>query len=435
MRNHDSKHNTRHTGRNVWIVVLILVILLIITLAMIGAFLSGLSGEDRNIIPLFYEGDREIVQEGGWSYIRVEENPELVAEDDQVRWKVDTIVDLFKASYANALGKVTVESANGGKVIAPGTANSYEFSLKNTGNISLDYTMHLGSVFTLSNQALPVQVRLRSGDRWILGGENAWVQPDTLTGVAETATMVVNQYATYTFEWQWPYESGADDARLLGDLNDTLIGNAAVEQDVEFQLKIMVQSMVTPGAVPVGSQGEALMTPLTLWNVLSRIVFPGLLLGIGIFLLLLLFWRTPVYVTGFLPGAGELCLGRKKDTLRPDGRFVFPKIYMGKHDLTLDPAQCRIRLKRKRKLPGITFESKDDLLVITIGRKVRAIELYLLPTLAIRQDEWAAIDKDHNVITPAGVKEPDENKENTTPGGLHISKDGKLEIEAFAAVK
>lgn len=93
-------------------------------------------------------------------------------------------------------------------------------------------------------------------------------------------------------------------------------------------------------------------------------------------------------------------IGRKKDTLRLNGRFLFPRIYMGRHNLTLGETQRRIRLMRQRDLQGIAFESRDDLLVIAIGEKVRAIELYLLPTLTVRQEEWAAIDKDHNVITP-----------------------------------
>ncbi len=421
MSDNGSKQNIRHTGRNIWIVVLILLILLIVTLALIGAFLGKLSGGEGNIISLFGKNP-----EDGSGAVQAEGSPELSIQDGQARWEVDTTVDLFKNAYANQQGEITVKSADGGKVIAPGTANTYEFSLKNTGSISLDYTMKLDSAFTLSNQELPVQVRVRSGDRWIFGGENDWARPGDLTEVTETGTLAVNKYVTYAFEWQWPYESGTDDT-LLGDLNDTLIGNAAAEQEVEFRLNIGVQSVVTPGAVPDGLQSEEPR------SVPSGLVFLGL--GILLLLLLLLFWRTPVYVTGFLPGEGELCIGRKKDTLRPDGRFLFPKIYMGKRRLTLGEVQYRIRLKRKRKLPGLAFEQKDDLLVITVGRRVRAIELYLLPTLAVRQDEWAAIDKDHNVISPAGVKEPDENKENTTPGGLHIDKDGNLEIEAFAAVK
>lgn len=424
MRDNGSKQSTRHTGRNIWIVVLILVIILIITLALMGGFLSGLSGKEGNIIPLFSGESRE----DGAGSIRKGDSPELVIEDGQASWEVDTSVDLFKAAYANAQGEITAKSADGEKIIAPGTANSYEFSLKNTGNISLDYTMKLDSMFALTNQELPMQIRLHSGDRWLLGGANDWAKPEDLTSVTETGTLEVNQYVIYAFEWQWPFESGADDT-LLGDLNDTLIGNAAVEQDVMFQLNIGVQSTVTPGAMGDGIREEEPR------NILNRTVLLALLiLGLGFLLLLvLLLWRRPVYVTGFLHGTGELCLGRRKDTLRLDGRFLFPRIYMGRHSLTLGETQRRIRLQRRRELQGIAFESQDDLLVITIGKKVRAVELYLLPTLTVRQEEWAAIDKDHNVITPEGVQEPDENKENTTPGGLHIGKDGKLDIEPIAA--
>ncbi len=431
MSDNRSKQNIRRTGRNIWIAVGILAILVIITLALIAAYLSGLSDRDRHIIPLFYEGEREIVRKKGLSYIEVEGSPELVAEDEDARWEVNTSVDLFKNAYANDRGEITVESADGGKVIAPGTGHAYEFSLKNTGNVSLDYALRLGSVFSLSNRELPVRVRLRSGDRWVPGEGDGWIHPDELSDVEETGTVDVNQYVTYTFEWQWPYESGVDDVQILNDLNDTVIGNTAVKQEVTFRLDIQVEATTTPGKAAVDREGKEILKSLTLWNVLTWVVFPG----IGLLILLLLFWRTPVYVTGFLPGVGELSLGRKKDTLAPDGRFVFPKVYMGKRKLTLGQSEYRIRLKRKRKLPGIAFEQKDDLPVITLGRRVRAVELYLLPTLAVRQEQWAAIDKDHNVITPMGVKEPDENKENTTPGGLHISKNGSLEIKQRIAVK
>lgn len=190
--------------------------------------------------------------------------------------------------------------------------------------------------------------------------------------------------------------------------------------------------------------------PTTLQEFLPWLVFLGVLLGVmlGILLLLLIFWRAPVYVTGFLPDAGELRIGRKKDTLRSNGRFVFPKVYMGKHTLTFEQSKYRIRLKRRKKidqedrqeqqeekeLRGIAFEVKDDLLTIYIGKKVTAIELYLLSDLTVRQQEWAAIDEDHNVITPAGVQEPDEDGNNTTPGGLHIDENGVLDVDVDESV-
>ncbi len=430
MGNKSSKQNIRH-GRNVWIVALILVILLIVTLALIGALLSGRISKDRHIIPLFYEGDREIIREGGLRYIRAKKVPYLEARDGQTRWEIDTEVDLFKSAYANEQGDITAESVDGDKIIAPGTSSRYEFALKNTGNVSMDFIMKLDSMFTLSNRELPVEVRLHSGNRWILGGENVWVRPNELNDVIETGAVAVNQYAVYVFEWRWPFESGEGDELWHNDVRDTWMGNVSLEQDVVFQLEIEILSTMTPGAVPVSSGGLELLTPLTLWNVLNWVVFPGLLAA----LILLLFLRRPVYVTGFVPAVGELCLGRKKDVLRPDGRFLFPRVYMGKRGLTLGQAQRRIRLKRKRKLQGIAVETKDDLLTITIGGKIRAIELYLLSDLVVRQDDWAAIDKDHNVITPEGVTPPNEDKENATPGGLHISKKGEVDIEAFAAAK
>lgn len=202
-----------------------------------------------------------------------------------------------------------------------------------------------------------------------------------------------------------------------------------VEPTAEPTIAPTAEPTVRP--TPVPSQEPP--APQRSRNLLPWLLLLGLL---GIFLLLLLiFWRRPVYVTGFLPGAGELSLGRKRDALRPDGRFVFPRIYMGKRDLALDQAQCRVRLKRQKDLEGIAFEQEDEVLVIAIGKKVKAIELYLLPDLTVRQDEWAAIDKDHNVITPAGVKAPDEEGENTTPGGLHIDRNGELGVVEFAAVK
>ena len=196
MRDNDSKQNIRHTGR-IWIIVLILVMILMITLALIGAILRGLSDGDRNIIPLFYSGDREIVQKGALSYIRWEETPEMLAHDGQVNWETNTKVDLFKAAYANDQGEITVESGDGKKVIAPGTSNEYEFSLKNTGNISLDYAMTLGSVFTFTNRELPMEIRLRSGDRWVLGGDHAWARPEELKELKESGTVPVTVYYLY----------------------------------------------------------------------------------------------------------------------------------------------------------------------------------------------------------------------------------------------
>ncbi len=430
MGKNESKKNMRHIRRNIWLVVLFLLIGIILTLLLLTPVFGKLAKSDRNIIPLTYEGDREIFNKGGASYIRVDAEPAVITYDDKVQWTVNTDIDLFKTAYAGDDGELTVKSGKGDKIIAPGTSNEYEFSLKNTGNLSLDYTMLIDSEFSLFSRDLPMLVRLRSGDRWIIGGENSWVDTDSLSRVVESGTLGVNKYITYTFEWQWPYELDDEDARRLNDINDTAIADASVYQDVTFDLAIETQSVASPGAVPVGGNGIELAEPLVLWNVLSRIVFPALLAGILLILLILL--RRPLYVTGFIPAAegDEFKIGKKKTEILEGGRFVFKKVYVGKRRFVLGEKECRVKLKYKSKTEGIAFEIKEDILIIYVGRKVRAIELYMLlgeSDIIITQSNWAAIDKKRNVITPDGVKEP-EDRENTTPGGLHINKRGYFEI-------
>lgn len=431
MSNNESKQNMRHIGQNIWIVVLFLLIGVILSLMLLSPVLSRLSQSDRNIIPLWYNGDREIFDKDGFSYIRDNEEPDMLTYDENAQWQTTTDVDLFKDAYANSNGEITVKSLQGDKIIAPGTSHEYEFSLKNTGNISLDYTMRLSSMFALLNRDLPMQVRLRCGDRWILGDENSWADPGNRSEIVESGTLDVNEYLTYTFEWQWPFESDTEDARILNDLIDTVIADASVNQDVTFKLSIETQSVATPGAVPVNGNGVELAQPLVLWNILSRIIFPALIAASIVIILLILF-RRPLYVTGFIPAEeGDVFnLDKQNTDILSDGRFVFEKVYSGKHRFVLGERECSVRLKYKLKTEGIAFEIKEDILEISVNRKIRAVELYMLfieSEIIINQNKWALIDKKRNVITPDGIKEPEDNQ-NTTPGGLHINEDGYFEI-------
>ncbi len=432
MGRNKSKQSMGRIGKTIWIIVFFLLIGVMLTIMLLSPALGRLTQNDRNIIPLMYNGDREIINKDGFTYIRVNAEPDILTYDENVQWQINTDVDLFKTAYANDKGEITVKSLEGNKLIAPGTSNEYEFSLKNTGNISLDYKMLLDSMFTLLDQDLPMQVRLRSGDRWILGSEDNWVNAESLSGVIESGTVDVNKYVIYTFEWRWPFENDMDDALVLNDLNDTIIAESAVNQDITFRLSIETQSVVTPGAVPVDGNGIELVEPLVLWNILSRVVFPALIAAAIVIILLILF-RRPIYVTGFIPAeeGDEFKLDKKKTQILSDRRFVFKKVYTGKHRFVSGEKECLVKLKYKAKTEGIAFNVKDSILEISVSRKIRAIELYMLlaeSEIIVKQNNWAAIDKKRNVITPDGVKKP-ENKQNTTPGGLHISKDGYFEIK------
>jgi hypothetical protein len=164
---------------------------------------------------------------------------------DGSTWTLTTnTIDLFQSSYQNGDQQETVKSSDGKKVIAPGTSGSYTFSVKNTGSTLLAYKLWLEKAFQVTadggeSAILPVQVRLSSGPAesrtWLLGSSGTeWVNADALkeieTGEAETAGTDIPQEAvagelnagesiSYTLEWQWPYETGADE-------NDLLLGNS-----------------------------------------------------------------------------------------------------------------------------------------------------------------------------------------------------------------
>lgn len=422
----------RYTGQNIWIVVLILLIAVMLSLMLLTPSFSKLSKSDSNVISLIYEGDRELLDKDGFSYISGEAKPDMVAYDNNVQWETNTDVDLFKTAYANDNGEITVNSKNNEKVIAPGTSNEYEFFLKNTGNVSLDYTMVLDSVFTLLDRDMPIKIRLRRGDKWILGNENRWVEPENLSKITESGRLEVNKKVSYIFEWQWPFEDNIDGDLSLNDINDTIIGNVAVNKDVLFNLSITTESKVPVNAIPVNVKDDEIAEPLVLLSDLSEKVFCPSSFVFVFLLILLIFLRKPILVTGFVSAVGgeEIKIGRKKSQICEDGRFIFKRIYSGKHCFVLGEKKCSIKLKYKSKTEGIVFDVKDDRLIITVSRKVRAIELYMFVTdskIVISQDNWAVIDKKRNVITPSGVKEP-EDKQNTTPGGLHINERGYFEI-------
>ena len=53
----------------------------------------------------------------------------MVIDENDVIWGTETEVEIFKVSYEDGEGNITVKSDNGEKVVAPGTENSYTFKL------------------------------------------------------------------------------------------------------------------------------------------------------------------------------------------------------------------------------------------------------------------------------------------------------------------
>jgi len=58
-------------------------------------------------------------------------------------WGTETEIELFKVEYENNEHKVTIAGRNNESVIAPGTENSYAFSVKNESERILDYRVFI----------------------------------------------------------------------------------------------------------------------------------------------------------------------------------------------------------------------------------------------------------------------------------------------------
>ena len=159
-------------------------------------------------------------------------NPSFEVEDAKQTWTKNTKVEIFRVTYEDGEEQITVESADGEKVIAPGTENSYTFKLKNTGNVAIKYTVSVDVVMTPRDAAIPVEARVRRFDgRWVLGGKESFESSEELNGFQDHYTLGANKYSYYTLDWRWIFE-GVDDA------HDTLLGNLGAEEPVSYLLVI-----------------------------------------------------------------------------------------------------------------------------------------------------------------------------------------------------
>ena len=151
--------------------------------------------------------------------------PGFEASDDKVVWGDMTEVEIFKVTY-DETGSVTVDGVDD-KVFAPGTGNTYNFSLKNTGNVALDYTLSAEVLFSHEKDTIPITVRMNQFDgSYLVGTKDTYVPAADLNGVTDNGTLAPGKYANYALDWEWPFEGPK------GDAYDTELGNKAVNEDI-----------------------------------------------------------------------------------------------------------------------------------------------------------------------------------------------------------
>jgi len=167
--------------------------------------------------------------------------PPMWMEDQYgVVWNTDTQVEIFKTTYENAQQQITVAGKNGDKVIAPGAQNDYTFSLRNNTRGYVDYKMTMSAaVEGLADPSLlPVEVRVKGINGWVVGDDENWIPVLELNTAADTGVSNAHYSAVYTLEWRWPYEHGQDEL-------DTWLGNQ--EQEITLTIGIATTAIFHPG--------------------------------------------------------------------------------------------------------------------------------------------------------------------------------------------
>ena len=163
------------------------------------------------------------------------------ATDKNGVWKGQTDIDIFRISYKNGAGQVTVNGRSGEKVLAPGTSNLYSFAPERTGKNALAYEMQMEAFFSAGSHTIPVVAKVydHNGD-YLAGSSEEHVDILDLTNVSDSGTLQAGYVMPYTLEWQWPFEG--DDAY------DTMLGDLAVNEDITLTIVIKTLASYTPSS-------------------------------------------------------------------------------------------------------------------------------------------------------------------------------------------
>lgn len=286
----DSK-KAKKKKQTLWLTVFSLIILVGVTGVLVGNFLYSYARKSDCVISLYQgsiekSGTPEEVKKssggGSASATGVQSSSRLlnkkqaekfdfkVVDDVQV-WSTDTSIDIFKMTYQNQKGKVTVRSGEQDKVIAPGTGGSYTFSLKNTGEKTADCKVWVEAEISSDGADLPVQTKMSGKSGWLLGSDEVWGTAEDLNEVSEASKIPGGKSLDYTIYWQWPYEREEDEA-------DTVLGNLAENDRLTYEVTIHTLATAPEDILAAKTGDETRLTSYMLWTICAGIL---LIIGIG----------------------------------------------------------------------------------------------------------------------------------------------------------
>ena len=200
----------------------------------------------------------------------------------------------------------------------------------------------------LDESNIPLQIRLKRGNSYIVGSDKEWEPVQSLNTVLDTYTINPSRSDDYTLEWQWPLEANKDS-------NDTDYANLEAKSDLE--LTITTTATLATSAEVMDDNGRllyrAILNPAQYVTLVADIL-------VALVLIILLYIRRGIYVTGFVSGTKNIDFkcGKRKDKIREGGRFFFKKIRPGKRTFEISDDSVRWELKRKKGVDGIEFSGR-----------------------------------------------------------------------------
>ena len=196
-----------------------------------------------------------------------------VYDKDQV-WSTQTDVDIFSVSYKNGQGEITVNSQKGDNVFAPGTEQTYQFTLANDGKYNLDYILTVEAFYENTNGLwIPIEGRLsRSPGGYVVGSAEEWPDVLELDGYMEVDKLDSGRNYVYTLDWRWPFERFDGEGLNSNDAYDTMLGNLAVDDDLTLHIIIRTLASVDEEEpVPTGDQFN-----MYLWGAIAIAALAGI---------------------------------------------------------------------------------------------------------------------------------------------------------------
>ena len=222
------------------------------------------------------------------SFVRYDENSDKVGfwtYDENTVWSTHTDIEIFRYQHDNnGDGVFTVVSSDEDKVFAPGTENDYSWAIKNTNTVNLHYVMEVEAFEVLPDGIyLPIDGRIYNHDdgTYMVGGPDEW--PDVLDfdGVTEEGTLSPGHIKDYTLQWRWVFERGEQIQEGLykgdytEDFYDTMLGNLAVDDDLELHIIIRTKAWIDDEGGGEPDTGDS-YNP-TIWIAVAVISFVSLL--------------------------------------------------------------------------------------------------------------------------------------------------------------